>query len=656
MISPGIHRKADHNHFQSPGSTVRYARKELRSEDSRLMNYEIKNLNLVKRIQDPHLVRIIKAYKHGDKGNIVFPLAKTNLDCLLRDPSFRASKTLFEGIVWHPFWMQVLNITRALHKVLDYEIHNPTRNDVLYGYHLDLKPTNILVEEPWTFVIADFGQACFKTQSEATSSKVRGFGGTESYAPPEADNVVGEQNRRYDIWSLGCVVLEICAFIVFGYSGVNFLDQARLTTTPDGNSMDDRFFERGIDTHHRIKTAVDEWMVRLLELPVDDNTREFLRAIIGLIRKMLEVEVSRRSTSREVCAELASILDQRPKSRERQPSTSTVDFACESSQIEISHASERVQELWYNIQGYWEQGPVRLVDQKGCLWIQIWKHGSWHSRSIGSRMKLKAVLQYALPINERHHYSESSLYLSPVTGSQPARGIHNEKFWSQNLNDIFSLQKALLGNEVTHSVPLEKALPVFSKQHTKLRQRFFGLSTDDNLRELEHVKCLQLWTEVIDHELHSPTDTAHGTPNSTFPHYGPRRRRLVFFRSTSILVLNLSDNIRLLPISISEESSTSIAIFEPIRRSIRPRIMGYILEKHHDEHSPGLLLDKKSLDWEEQSNHCELDSLKIIFRCGAEMQSFVQAYRRFKFFWTRDHEKYLALKGSIGPTLGFERL
>ena len=146
---------ANCNLTQPPESILKYARKELRDEDPRLMNSEIKNLNLVKRIEDPHLGRIIKAYKHGTKGNIIFPLAKTNLDSLLRNPPFQASETLLEGIVWHPFCMQALNIAHVLHKILDYEIQNPTHDDVLYGYHLDLKPTNVLVEEPWKFMIAD---------------------------------------------------------------------------------------------------------------------------------------------------------------------------------------------------------------------------------------------------------------------------------------------------------------------------------------------------------------------------------------------------------------------------------------------------------------------------------------------------------------------
>jgi len=602
-------------------------------------------------------VRIIKAYKHGRKGNIIFPLAKTNLDSLLRNPSFQASETLLGGVVWHPFWMQALNIARALHKVLDYEIQNPTHDDVLYGYHLDLKPTNVLIEEPRKFIIADFGQACFKKLDGATSSKVRGFGGTESYAPPEADSLSSEQNRRYDIWSLGCILLELCAFIVFGHPGVQALDQARVTKPQNENSTDDRFFERGDGTSHRIKSTITEWMVSLLEIPADDVTRAFMSAIVSLIGKMLQPEVLHRANSREVCGELSNILENRVQPEHDQTSSYATELACESDETLVGNfATKRMQEPWYNIRGYWEQGPFLFTERTDNLWMQISKHGRWKARKIGSRSQLTVVLQYALPINERHHYCESSLYLHSVGGPHVARDVHNEKFWSRNLNDTLLLQEALLGNKVAHNVHLQSAILSFSKQRGKFHQRLFRPNPGhDDQYGVESVKFLQLWTENVTHEMEPSKNVSSRVSNPLFLHYGPQRRRLVLFRSVSILILSLSDNVRLSSITTNEDSSTAVALLEPVDRSIRPRIMGFLLEKNRDEHSPGIPLDKKALEWEEQSNSCELDSLKLVFECDADMQSFTKAYRRFKYHWTQDQASFNAVKHSIGPVLGFER-
>ena len=237
-----------------------------------------------------------------------------------------------------------------------------------------------------------------------------------------------------------------------------------------------------------------------------------------------------------------------------------------------------------------------------------------------------------------------------------ARDVHNKKFWSRSLNDTLLLQEALLGNKVVHNAHLPSAVPIFSKQHRKFHQRFFGPKPGDDQYGVQSVKFLQLWTENVTSEMDSSKNAPSRVSNSLFLHYGPRRRRLVLFRSVSILMLSLSDNVRLSSITTNEDSSISIAFLEPVERSIRPRIMGFLLEKNRDEHSPGISLDKKTLEWKEQSNSCKLDSLKLIFKCGADLQSFVKPYRRFRYHWTQDQERFNALKHSIGPVLGFERI
>jgi serine/threonine protein kinase len=182
----------------------------------------------VKRLQDDHLVKIVKAYKHGEFYNFIFPCAKTNLCIYLRDPHFQPYQNS-RAIVEHPVWRQFLGLARGLHRVLDCEepkAHSATH----FGYHFDLKPANILVDDSERLLITDFGHATFKEITGTTSSKVMGRGGTEAYAPPEIDGEgCVKQNRRYDIWSLGCVLVEICAFVARGSQGVLSLDRTRVS-------------------------------------------------------------------------------------------------------------------------------------------------------------------------------------------------------------------------------------------------------------------------------------------------------------------------------------------------------------------------------------------------------------------------------------------
>ena len=93
-----------------------FARKELRSNDLGRFREELRNLEHVKRPEDPHLVKLIKAYKHGDRFNFIFPRAKTNLDQYLRDPAQGAPQGIRERPELSPLWIQALNITKALER------------------------------------------------------------------------------------------------------------------------------------------------------------------------------------------------------------------------------------------------------------------------------------------------------------------------------------------------------------------------------------------------------------------------------------------------------------------------------------------------------------------------------------------------------------
>ncbi|XP_017628519.1 mitogen-activated protein kinase kinase kinase 20-like [Gossypium arboreum] len=78
------------------------------------------------------------------------------------------------------------------------------------GYiHSDLKPGNILVFPPQhctrlsTLKIADFGLA----KREGVQDTWIGFRGTKYYMSPES--IVGEISGALDIWSLGCIVVQM---------------------------------------------------------------------------------------------------------------------------------------------------------------------------------------------------------------------------------------------------------------------------------------------------------------------------------------------------------------------------------------------------------------------------------------------------------------
>ena len=71
--------------------------------------------------------------------------------------------------------------------------------------HRDLKPANLLVAEPFTVIIADFGLS-----KDATDHLLTTFCGTYLYAAPEVYlGNSGGYGPLVDIWSTGVIMLEL---------------------------------------------------------------------------------------------------------------------------------------------------------------------------------------------------------------------------------------------------------------------------------------------------------------------------------------------------------------------------------------------------------------------------------------------------------------
>lgn len=241
----------------------RFARKELKDTLPKWFQVKKDNLDKVKLLNDNHIVNIIKAYRHGQTFNIIFPLAKTNLYQYFRDPEFETDDINSSLPVLNPLWKQFSGVTNALHCIISYNVSDPTSDGSFYGFHFDLKPENILVQDDNSFVIFDFGQVTFKKVG-GMSSRVIENGSSDAFAPPEINNLNTKQNGKYDIWSLGCIFVEIAIFVAQSRKGLLLLDNIRHTKLSDSNKEDDRFFESIPGTKgFCIKPAVSSWITNL---------------------------------------------------------------------------------------------------------------------------------------------------------------------------------------------------------------------------------------------------------------------------------------------------------------------------------------------------------------------------------------------------------
>lgn len=250
---------------------------------------EQKLLSRVNNLEHPHIARLLFSYQQQDaagttKFNVVFRLANTNLNSYLRDPKYGAQNLNFSDISKVSIWTQIAGVIHALDA-----IHTMPGE---FALHLDLKPANILVEidpatnEP-TFLITDFGLARLRNPLNHGSG-VREGGGDEAYAPPETDG-----DRKHDIWSMGCIVLEALSFVLGGFLGVQRLDKARGTDNPY-----QAFWEKTSSGQLRIRQTVDKHMDWLADVAktqeLSPRQLRFAERMLSLIALMFSIGKAER--------------------------------------------------------------------------------------------------------------------------------------------------------------------------------------------------------------------------------------------------------------------------------------------------------------------------------------------------------------------------
>ncbi|KAL1412726.1 hypothetical protein Q8F55_000473 [Vanrija albida] len=185
------------------GKMTERDRKQILAEVAILESLKHRNIvQLVQKIKDPKNERIFIVMEYcpsGDLGSIIRRAQRTN-------------QPLNEDKIWNIF----LQITLALHhchwpnertryagsRLSAPSEAGPSRTQVL---HRDLKPENVFMSGEFV-KLGDFGLSKDMAGCTFTSTYV----GTPLYMPPEilAEN---RYDTKSDIWSLGCLVFEMCA-------------------------------------------------------------------------------------------------------------------------------------------------------------------------------------------------------------------------------------------------------------------------------------------------------------------------------------------------------------------------------------------------------------------------------------------------------------
>lgn len=172
----------------------------------------------------------------------------------------------------------------------------------LTGCHHDLAPRNILVQDD-TLLLADFGLSTFRCRDETSLTMFKSVRG--SYVAPEAqfmcdDEIAdGQISRPSDIWSFGCILMEIFTYMIDGQTGLeDFRKARRIQITPDV------VWYRFHEGHATPSSKVAAHMQRLRQRARDKPS--FLH-VLGLIQRMLSMNPTERPRSPEVLMTLRGI-------------------------------------------------------------------------------------------------------------------------------------------------------------------------------------------------------------------------------------------------------------------------------------------------------------------------------------------------------------
>ncbi|KAK0714712.1 hypothetical protein B0H67DRAFT_578880 [Lasiosphaeris hirsuta] len=167
--------------------------------------------------------------------------------------------------------------------------------------HGDLKPDKILRFGPTqeniigTLQFGDWGLAKYHSmatmlQGEKGQDTTTRYG-TPLYEPPKVE--LGEVKllgHQYDVWSMGCIVLEIIIWLLWGYQGVQKFHADVNGRGPEKLTCCEIRPDHDTDANRSkavLRPIVVDWMSKIAEAVCPENT--VLGALLNLVRKRLLV-------------------------------------------------------------------------------------------------------------------------------------------------------------------------------------------------------------------------------------------------------------------------------------------------------------------------------------------------------------------------------
>ncbi|KAI1754171.1 kinase-like domain-containing protein [Xylaria castorea] len=289
VVSAGCHDLEGINSSKS----IRIVRKELKGDDAwEKIGRNEQTINAyLQHLDHPSILPLLTTYTQHGATSFLFPLAQEgDLEAFLLSPR---RPEAFLG--YSAFYEALHGLASALESLHGFKLEDL---DVkLIGYHHDINPRNVLVQGK-RFILADFG---LSKLTEGSNSKTPFKIGRGHYLAPECEDhdagfKKGIIGRSGDVWSLGCIMLEVIVSMVGGADSVT---QFRLRRKFQHNNNITRTFFCGKFVNPEVTNEIDNLSATQESIP--------LKKALLLIRQIITIDPETRPKASEVTARLRLI-------------------------------------------------------------------------------------------------------------------------------------------------------------------------------------------------------------------------------------------------------------------------------------------------------------------------------------------------------------
>ena len=250
-----------------------------------------------------HITSLFASFVRGDQYSLIFPLATEDLRGMWAHIEPHSVERNY-------YLQEMAGIAEALSYLHnDFQAQEPM---ALVGYHMDVKPENILIfGETWK--LSDF---TFSSVQPKVSPllELPPHPGSGTYEPPACQLELA-QTTAYDIWSLGCVLLECLIWYAQGAGAIGAFAEDRLkdSSTDIPHIKDDCFFVLGNGDPNsfalvEVKPAVLNWIEKLQQ---DKQCVTIIADILNIIKDhLIIVDPMKRMDSAVLSKKLTSLLSE----------------------------------------------------------------------------------------------------------------------------------------------------------------------------------------------------------------------------------------------------------------------------------------------------------------------------------------------------------